>query len=107
MFVQRGLDRKQISRINQIMPTLCYRNPAKSPAYSLKGPTERRRSSTTWPTVPSAMARSRARARNVGPLADDRLAIGVVLIGHRDQPQRGDLHRAAGSAAAWSARARA
>src|SRR5205085_10859812 len=29
---------------------------------------------------------------NVGPLADDCLAIGVVLIEHRDQSQLGDLH---------------
>ena len=32
----------------------------------------------------------------VRPFADDRLAIGVVPIGHGDQSQRGDLHGAAG-----------
>ena len=30
---------------------------------------------------------------DVGPLADQGLAIGMIAIGNSDQPQRGDLYR--------------
>src|SRR5271167_3392095 len=33
---------------------------------------------------------------DISPLADQRLAIGVVAIGHGNEPQRGDLHRPRG-----------
>ena len=89
--IQRGLDRKQIPRINQTMPTLRYgsqRNRLRFGERSDRKPTQ----------LGDVANRSECHSEIAGKcpyvraLADDCLAIGVVLIGHRDQPEHGDMH---------------
>ena len=61
---------------------------------SVKRPTCSRRSSAIWPSVPSAVGEVAGQRADIGALADRGLEIGVIRVGHAEQPQFGDLDRA-------------
>ncbi len=80
--------------VNQIMPTPCYRIQRNRLRFAERSD----RKPTQLDNVANRSERDgeiAGKGPDVRPLADDCLAIGIVLIGQGDQPQRSDLHRAA------------
>src|SRR6516165_8747632 len=90
--VQRGLDWKQMPSLCQTMPILVkgiQRN-------RLRFSETPNRETTQFGNVgecPERFAEIANESADVGTLADERLTVGMVAIGHRDEPQRRDLHR--------------
>src|SRR5205085_12655762 len=93
--VQPSLDRKQKSAIRCYMPTLgdqiqCYR-------LAFREAANRKAAQFRYMSKrPEACAEIARQRTDISSLADERLAIGMVAIVDRHEPQLGDLHRPCG-----------